>query len=232
MRNIFKKQLLCILIILGLFTSSYAMDTMKNYRTVPIKKAQLLQKGDEKEFCPICGMDLHKFYKTNHAATYKGHKKQYCSIACEVEDEVINKNKLTDFKVVDNTSLKFISSKKAFFVVSSNKPATMSIVSKYAFAKLSDALSFQKKNGGNIMDFDELHIFVKKSLDKDIQATKKRQAKAIKKGAKIYNKMCKKTSKIFSTVASAKSFLLKSKICGNIKGKKHQAVALYLKNRK
>ena len=47
----------------------------------------------------------------------------------------------------------------------------------------------------------------------------------------MYEKMCKKTNKIFTSTAQAKVFLKSSKICGNIKGKKLQAIGMYLVHR-
>jgi len=219
---------------MGSLTSLNAMPhdkKMKNFRAVPLSDAQILQTGKNKYYCPICGMTLPMFYKTNHAAKHDGEHKQYCSITCAVEDEVKNKAPLTNFKTVDTETLKFINSNDAFFVVGSDKPATMSVVSKYAFKNRKDALNFKKHNGGEIMRFKALHELVKNSLQKDMKATKQRQAKAIKKGQMMYHKMCKKTTNLFNSVAEAKSFLKSSKICGNIKGKKHQAIALYLANR-
>ncbi len=205
---------------------------MQNPRAVPMAKATILQDGKNKMYCPVCGMTLPMFYKTNHAAKHNGHNKQYCSIVCAVEDAVVNGKKLTDFKVVDNSTLKFIDSKKAYFVVGSKMPGTMSVVSKYAFGTKAAADKFVAKKGGKVMKFDALYTLVAKSQAKDMKATKMRQGKAIKKGAKIYKKMCKKTDKRFASTADAKSFLIKSGICGKIKGKPHQAVALYLNSRK
>ncbi|MCK5110465.1 MAG: nitrous oxide reductase accessory protein NosL [Arcobacteraceae bacterium] len=206
--------------------------SMKMYRMVPKGKAALLQDGKNKAYCPTCGMTLPMFYKTNHAAKHAGHNKQYCSIVCLVEDAIVNGTKLTDFKVVDNSTLKFIDSKKAFFVVGSKKPGTMSVVSKYAFGTKGAADKFAAANGGKVMKFDALYKLVVNSSAKDMAATKKRQAMAIKKGAMMYKKMCKKTDKKFASTADAKSFLIESGICGKIKGKKHQAIALYLNSRK
>ncbi len=205
---------------------------MKMYRMVPKGKATLLQDGKNKAYCPTCGMTLPMFYKTNHAAKHNGHDKQYCSIVCLVEDAVINGTKLTNFRVVDNSTLKFIDSKDAYFVVGSKMPGTMSVVSKYAFGTKSAADKFASANGGKVMKFDALYKLVVKSQAKDMAATKKRQAMAIKKGGMMYKKMCKKTDKRFTSTADAKSFLIESGICGKIKGKKHQAIALYLRNRK
>lgn len=204
-----------------------------DFRAVPPSGETIIQDGKNKMYCPVCGMTLPKFYRTNHAATDdKGHTHQYCSIVCAMEDALINGKKLSNYKVVDNTTMKFIDSNKAYFVVGSNKPGTMSAVSKYAFGTLKAAREFSKHNGGKIMDFKELYVMVEKNLQKDMAATKKRQSKAATMGEKIYNKMCQKTDKRFSSVADAKSFLTESKICGNIKGKKHQQVALFLSGKK
>jgi hypothetical protein len=230
------KKLILSLLILGSMIATSAMDkpmqkAMKNYRMVPMDKATILQDGKNKKYCPVCGMTLPMFYKTNHAASHNGHDKQYCSIVCMIQDAVVNGTKLDNFRVVDNTTLKFINSKDAFFVVGSKKPGTMSVVSKYAFGTKEAAKKFAKQNCGKIMNFDEVYKMVEKSLAKDMAATKKRQAKAIKKGSMMYKKMCQKTDKKFDSTADAKTFLVESKICGKIKGKKLQAIGLYLYNR-
>ena len=78
------------------------------------------------------------------------------------------------------------------------------------------------------MNFEETKKLVKAGLAKDIAATKKRQAKAAKMGAKIYKKMCKPTDKRFKTAAEAKTYLREHKLCGNLKGKPFQQVGLFL----
>ena len=220
-----KKLIFTILItVIGLS----AMGMHSNYRAVPLKKATLLKTGKDKMYCSVCGMTLPMFYRTNHAADHDGKHDQYCSIVCEIVDAVVNGKDLTNFKVVDNTTLKFIPSKDAYFVVGSKKPGTMSMVSKYAFGTKEAAIKFQKANGGKIMKFDALVKLVKKSQAKDMAMAKKRQARAIKMGETIYKKICKPTNKEFISTAQAKVFLKESKICGDIKGKKLQAIGLYL----
>jgi hypothetical protein len=223
-----KKIIVSIMLIA---VSMMAMQKMQNYRAVPMKKATLVKSGKEKMFCSVCGMTLPMFYRTNHAADHDGIHDQYCSIVCAIEDMVVNGKKLTNFKVVDNTTLKFIPSKDAYFVVGSKKPGTMSMVSKYAFGTLEAAKKFQQENGGKIMRFDELVELVKKSQAKDMAATKKRQAKMIKKGKKMYKKMCQEIDRKFSSTAEAKAYLTKSKACGNIRGRKLQAIGMYLVDR-
>ena len=56
------------------------------FQTVPAQKAQLVQKGVEKQFCTVCGMNLVMFYKTDYAALVNGKEKQYCSLHCLTED--------------------------------------------------------------------------------------------------------------------------------------------------
>ncbi|HIP17884.1 MAG TPA: hypothetical protein EYG78_00925, partial [Sulfurovum sp.] len=114
---------------------------MKMFQSVPKEKAILLQEGKAKAFCPECGMSLPMFYKTNHAAHVNGKTKQYCSIHCVVED-MQKGSTLTDIKVVDTNSLKFIDATKAFYVVGSSKKGTMTAVSKYAFSSKADADAF------------------------------------------------------------------------------------------
>lgn len=235
MKNIFIIAIICIG---GVFTSLTAAQehhhgaqgkSMGNYRAVPSSEATLLQKGEQKMYCPICGMTLPMFYKTNHAGTdEKGVTHQYCSIVCKVEDALKNGKKLSNPQVVDNSTLKFIDAKKAYFVVGSKKPGTMSVVSKYAFGTEKAAKSFVSMNGGEVLGYDAMYVLVEKSLEKDMKLIAKKQSKAAAMGQKIYTKMCQQTEKRFTDIAQAKAFLTTSKICGNISGKKHQAVALYL----
>ncbi len=205
---------------------------MKMFQSVPPQKATILQNGKAKMFCPSCGMTLPMFYKTNHALTHNGHVKQYCSIHCMVEDHVKNGVKLNNPQVVDVTSLKFIPVKDATYVVGSEKKGTMSMVSKYAFAKRSDAQKFADKFGGKLMNFDGAYKVAVKALDKEIAMISKKQAMMAKKGQMIYNKMCKKTDEKFASTAEAKAFVMQNHLCGNLHGKKLQAVGLYLSKRK
>jgi len=222
------KRLIIGLLVLGI---SLSASMHNNYRTVPMSEVTLLKSSKDKMYCSVCGMTLPMFYRTNHASDHDHKHDQYCSITCLVEDIVVNGKKMTNFKVVDNITLKFIPSKDAYFVVGSKKPGTMSMVSKYAFSTKLAAQKFQKENGGTIMRFDELIDMVKKSQSKELAMIKKKQAMMAKKGAMMYKKMCKATSKHFTTTAQAKTFLKESQICGDIKGKKLQAIGLYLVNR-
>ncbi len=128
------------------------------FQTVPANQAILVQTGKGRESCVICGMNLPTFYKTNHTAETKtGTKKQYCSLHCVVEDNEINKTDLVNVKAVNTNTLKFIPAHKAFYVVGSSKPATMSRTSKYAFSKKSEADTFAKQFGGKVMNLHDTY---------------------------------------------------------------------------
>ncbi len=237
-----KKVLLTVLAIGTMFAFANAQEVksaaaaekpkkmMKMFQTVPADKATILQQGDAKMFCPECGMTLPVFYKTNHAATVDGKVKQYCSIHCIVEDAKKG-SKLTDIKVVDVKSLKFIDANTASYVVGSSKKGTMTMVSKYAFASKADADIFAEKNGGKVVDYSGAYKSAEVDFDKDAAMVAKKQGMMTQKGEMIYGKMCQKTDKKFATTAEAKAFVSVNKLCKDLNPKQAQAVGLYLKNR-
>ena len=208
-----------------------AKKQMKMFQSVPMDKATIAQEGKAKIYCPSCGMTLPMFYRTNHTAEVKGHTKQYCSIHCLSEDKIKNGADVKDMKVVDNKTLKFIDVSSATYVVGSSKKGTMTMKSKYAFAKKADAQKFADEFGGEVMNFDGANKVALKGLDKEIAMISKKQAKMAQKGEMMYNKMCKKTDLKFASTAQAKAFVKSSKICGDMKGKKLQAVGIYLGRR-
>ena len=208
-----------------------ADKVMKMFQTVSPSEATLVQTSKTKKFCPICGMTLPMFYKTNHSATHNGEVKQYCSIHCLVEDIEINKANLKDIKVVEVSSLKFIPVEEAAYVVGSEKKGTMSMISKYAFPDTEAAYDFVQKFGGKSMSYDKAYAEAKKDFPKDAMMVSKKQAKAAGMGEKMYNKMCKKTDVKFNSTAEAKAYINENKLCGDIKGKKLQAIGIYLGKR-
>jgi nitrous oxide reductase accessory protein NosL len=203
---------------------------MQMFQTVP--NGEILQKGKSKDYCPICGMTLKMFYKTNHIAIDENNiTRQFCSIHC-LADAIVNDNaKLRDFKVVDLVSLKFIDVKDAFYVVGSDKKGTMTMVSKYAFKFNEDAQRFVKKFGGRVVKFDEAYKMAVNELPKDNEMIAKKRSIIVKHGDKLYNHICKKTDKKFTSIAQAKTYIVESNLCGDIKGKKLQMIAIYLYKR-
>jgi len=173
-----KKILLALLALGTMATFAQAEEAKpkkmtKMFQMVPVGQATILQEGNAKMFCPECGMTLPMFYKTNHAATVDGKVKQYCSIHCIVEDTQKG-SKLTDIKVVDVTSLKFIAVDKASYVVGSAKKGTMTMVSKYAFASKADAEAFAKANGGKVVDYSGAYKAAESDFAKDSKMVAKK----------------------------------------------------------
>ena len=217
----------------GLAQEMKAMSGKKmptRFQAVSMDKAEILQEGESKMFCPRCGMTLPMFYKTNHAAHVDGKSEQYCSIHCLAET-MENGGKVTDLKVVDNTTLKFIDATTATYVFGSSKAGTMSMTSKYAFANKADAESFAKEFGGEVMNFEDTLTSVKSTLAKESAMVQKKQAMMAKKGEMMYNKMCKPIDAKFNSIAEAKTYLRTEKPCGDIKGKQLQVIGLYLNTR-
>ncbi len=198
-----------------------------SYQAVSPDKAVILQEGESKMYCPKCGMTLPMYYRTNHAAHVDGKPTQFCSIHCLAE-AMAEGTKVTNVKVVDNTTLKFINVIKSWYVVGSSKPGTMSMTSKYAFGKKSDAENFAKEFGGEVMTYYDVLDLVKGTLAQESDMIKKRQAMVAHKGEMMYNNMCRPIDVNFTSTAEAKTYLMNEKPCGEIEGKELQAIGIYL----
>jgi len=192
------------------------------FQSVPKEKAILIQKGDAKAYCPNCGMDLAKFYKTNHV--HANH--QYCSLHCLFES---TKGVVPDdAKVVDTKTLLFVDVKTAFYVVGSNQPGTMSMKSKYAFANKEDANDFAAQNGGKVVSFEEAYAMAGEDFKNDVAMIQAKKEKGMyKMGQKMYEEACDKINVAsFQTIADLKASLKES--CQLDTEGQYQAVAIYL----
>jgi hypothetical protein len=58
-----------------------------------------------------------------------------------------------------------------------------------------------------------------------------KREKMRKMGETLYNQKCRRTDKVFATVAEAKAFILSDKLCEGLNPKQLQAVGLYLQSR-
>ena len=77
-----------ILYFLFIFIISTNTTANSNFSKKATVKPILTQKGEEKHWCPVCGMDIKKFYKTSHTSTLQnGTPRQYCSIHCLAKDK-------------------------------------------------------------------------------------------------------------------------------------------------
>jgi len=192
----------------------------------------LVQKGAEKLWCPVCGMNLKMFYKTSHTSKLKnGTPRQYCSIRCLVVDMQEYGIDTDTIKVVDAKSQKLIDAPKAFYVLNSKVKGTMSKVSKLAFISKDDADEFVKKHKGKVVDFETALNAAKKSLKSDIAMIKKKKEKKIyPMGKKIFTKMCKQDIDLndYIEINELKSAIKNEKLCRPLKEKQLQALSLYL----
>jgi len=103
--------------------------------------------------CPICNMDIHKYYKTSYVIIYKnGTKEHFCSISCMREK--INTD-ILEVLVADAQSGALINTKNALFVIGSSVPSTMNEVSTLAFKTPQEANNFQATYGGKIGSFGD-----------------------------------------------------------------------------
>ena len=203
------------------------LSVAQMFQSVPAGKAHLVQKGDAKLYCPSCGMNLVKFYKTSHTLSKDGHTHQYCSLHCLVDANLYTD--LIDAKVVDLSSLKFINAHDAYYVIGSSKPGTMTMNSKYAFASKKDAEAFSKANGGKILNFHDAVKIAADDRTKDNKMINKKRAMASKKGAMMLQKLCEnKSIPEFHSYAKAKSYIISHGDCGTLKDKQAQAIAIYL----
>ncbi len=192
---------------------------------------EIIQTGKAKNWCPICGMNLKMFYKTNHAVVLKNKKnRQYCSMRCLAVDYPNIKNKIDKILVVDAKSEKLINAYKAHYVVGSKILGTMSKTSKFAFKSEKDAKEFQQKYGGELMNFDNAFKSAQNSLKDDNEMLMKKKEKMVYPlGKRVYEKKCKQIDpKKFKNIAGLKADIINKKLCSKMNKRQLQATALYL----
>ncbi len=205
-----------------------AKNFMKKATVTPV----LVQKGTQKNWCPVCGMSLKMFYKTSYTAKLaNGTPRQYCSMRCLVVDMKEYGLDTKTIQVVDAQTQKLIDAQSAFFVVGSKVKGTMSKVSKLAFKSKDDAEKFVKKYKGKIVDFKTALKMAKNSLKSDIaMIAKKKKKKIYPMGKKIFAKMCKKDIDLtnYIEINELKADIKDKKLCKHLKEKQLQALSLYL----
>jgi copper chaperone NosL len=223
-----KKNLSLLMFLFALMFTNLNAGEM--FQTVEAKDATLVKTNSSKEFCDVCGMPLTKFYKTNHVTEFKnGHKEQYCSLHCQAQIDEDYHDKIKNIQVVDTNSLKLIDATKAFYVIGSSKPGTMSPVSKYAFSSKEAAIKFQKEFGGEIHSFEESLKIAKEGLSKDNKSLEEKRIPMAKKGKKIFESLCNQVElKEFNSIGEVKQYLIDNNVCKNLDSQMLQSVSIYL----
>lgn len=223
-----KKFLLLPFILLMFLGVSFAEEFSK----VASKEPVLIMKGDDKHWCPVCGMSLKMYYKTSHGVYLKdGTAKQYCSIRCLAVDYPNIEKNITKIVVVDAKTEELIPANNAFYLIGSSIPGTMTKISKLAFAKKDDAEMFKQKYGGEISNFDAAFKLAKDSLATDIEMIQKKKAtEVIPMGEKLFKDKCIPDiePKRYDRINEMKADISKNKLCQNVDEKQLQAIALYL----
>lgn len=223
------KFALMFIITLFLSLSNLGAEDFTKAATV---KPELVQNGEQKEWCPVCGMKLEMFYKTSHTSKIQKNKdRQYCSIRCLAVDMQEYDINLDDVKVVDVKSQKLIDASSAFYVVGSDVPGTMTKVSKLAFADKKAAEDFSDEHGGKIVDFKTALKMAQDSLSSDIAMVQnKKEKKMYPMGKKIFEKKCKQDIDInaYLEINELKAAIKEQNFCGELKEPELQALSLYL----
>ena len=225
-----------LLLLLSFVGALFAADVM--FQSVEADKATLLQKGSSKEYCPNCGMNLIKYYKTSHAVTFKdGTSRQFCSLHCLVDESEMGflrdkKELIAQILVADVDSLKMVDAKKAFYVIGSKIKGTMSGNSQYAFATKAGADAFMAQNGGKLASYDEAYSTSLKDFTNDMKMMKaKRDEGVYAMGKDVMTKFCDET-KVMNihahNMGETKQALKDSGACkADLNDMQLQAVTLY-----
>lgn len=211
---------------------SFSLLQAENFKKAASIEPVLVQHGQKKQWCPVCGMSLKKFYKTSYIAKLRDHTpRQYCSLRCLAVDMQEHHIDMSSIQVVDVKTEKFIPVHSAFYVVGSSIKGTMAKVSKLAFASKDDAIAFVQQYKGKIVDFKTALKMAKESLSHDIaMVTKKKEKKIYPMGKKIYTKVCSKDIDLnsYQAINDLKSDIKNKRLCKPLKEKQLQALSLYL----
>jgi nitrous oxide reductase accessory protein NosL len=139
------------------------------------------------KWCPMCGMNLKMFHKTHHRVIFKdGTQRGYCSLHCAAIVHKKMKDQIAKVEVADFVTDEIISADKAFYLVGSDLPGVMTVVSKKAFSSEVDAKKYQNDHGGKIVRFEEALRMAQADLPADMKMLKEKKIpKMIKMGKKV-----------------------------------------------
>ena len=145
--------------------------------------------AEEQKWCPLCSMNLKMFWKTSHWLTLSdGKTTGYCSIHCASKIYQKTPTDIDRWKVADYDMKTLINAQRAYFLIGSDLPGTMTPVSKLAFASLNVAKSYQKGHGGNIGSLDDALTRAIEGRGEDMALIKKKKAKMSAMGKKVAGK--------------------------------------------
>jgi nitrous oxide reductase accessory protein NosL len=142
--------------------------------------------AEEQEWCPLCSMNLKMFWKTSHWLTFSdGKTTGYCSIHCASKVYQKRPTEIDLWEVADYHMKTLINAHRAYFLIGSDLPGTMTPVSKLAFASNDVAKSYQKEHGGTIGTLDDALERAIEGRGEDMALIKKKKAKMSAMGKKL-----------------------------------------------
>ena len=217
-----------ILILTIILTSHLFADFSKKATVSP----KLFQNGEGKQWTPITGQNIAKFYKTSYVAklTSNGRFRQYGSISELLMDAKENGIDIKSVKVIDAKTQRYIDAKSAYFLLNSTVQPTFGVVGTLAFKDKKSVLDYAKKYGGKVVNFKEaLHVTQKNLKNSIYFMTNIYKKKLYPMGERIYKKECKKIDlSDYIEINELESDISKGKICGDLSDRHIFALALYL----
>jgi nitrous oxide reductase accessory protein NosL len=146
--------------------------------------------AEEQKWCSHCSMNLKMFWKTTHWLTFSDGKRiGYCSIHCASKAYQKRPTEIDRWDVADYHTKALIDAHKAYFLIGSDLPGTMTPISKLAFTSYDVAKTHQKEHGGTIVD--SLDDALKRAIEgrgEDMAMIKKKMAKMSAMGKKLAGK--------------------------------------------
>lgn len=226
-----KKSFIAIVVVL--ISMGFGSAQSPFIKSAESDASTMLQTGDTRDWCPVCGMNLGMFYKTNHAQTFEdGTSHQYCSIRCLAVQQARHPDMSGERFVVDAKTEAFIPVSDAYYVIGSKVPGTMTRESKIAFASKRAAKQFKKRHrGSDIVRFEEAFQRAQEQMQADnAMLMKKRQNMAFPKGKKIYEKAGGLQEELpqFASITPLKAYLKQQPQFKKLNEKQLQMLALYV----
>jgi nitrous oxide reductase accessory protein NosL len=227
------RSIIILLIIPLLFLAAQKQQRAAFTKAAETEHFVQLQSGPTQDWCPICGMHLQKFYKTNHATTPdNGQARQFCSLRCLGVALAEQPFQTDSLRVVDAASDVFIPVDSAYYLIGSGIPGTMTKVSKLAFASAAEADFFRQRHGGTaIVSFDSALVLAQtQRRADDAILMQKKEMLVIPKGRKLFAKYCGEQMPVgkFASVAELKAHLRASGNCGEVSQDQLHMIAIYL----
>lgn len=123
------------------------------------------QRYTDKEKCDNCRMNRNQWARTRHEFQTSKGTFHTCSIHCVADMGSKMKENPGKVKVAEYLHPeKMLEAEKAFYVIGSTAPGTMTTKSKLAFSSKEEAGKFAVKYGGRVSDFDGALSEAKKEL--------------------------------------------------------------------